>query len=99
MIPATYSPPVSPVAVVGTIAGSLLFWVLMLAGFGCVAVRVNPKRHGDMIGYAVATIMVVQLFFISLLVFTKDPFSTSLPPPPVDGKGLNPLLQNYWMVI
>jgi cytochrome c-type biogenesis protein CcmF len=64
-----------------------------------VAVAVNHRRHRDMIGYVVATIMVVQVFFLSLLIFTKDPFSTFLTTPPVDGKGLNPLLQNYWMVI
>ncbi|HTJ41417.1 MAG TPA: cytochrome c-type biogenesis CcmF C-terminal domain-containing protein [Kofleriaceae bacterium] len=83
----------------GGLDGSLLFWVLVLALFACVAIRVNHRRHRDMIGYVVATIMVVQLFFISLLVFTKDPFSTFLTNPPIDGKGLNPLLQNYWMVI
>jgi cytochrome c-type biogenesis protein CcmF len=83
----------------GGLDGSLLFWVLVLALFACVAIRVNHRRHRDMIGFVVATIMVVQLFFISLLVFTKDPFSTFLTTPPVDGKGLNPLLQNYWMVI
>ena len=52
-----------------------------------------------MIGYVVATIMVVQVFFLSLLIFTKNPFATFLTTPPVDGQGLNPLLQNYWMVI
>jgi cytochrome c-type biogenesis protein CcmF len=52
-----------------------------------------------MIGFVVATIMVVQVFFLSLLIFTKNPFSTFLTTPPIDGQGLNPLLQNYWMVI
>ncbi len=83
----------------GGLDGSLLFWVLVLAGFACVAIRMNHKRHRDMIGYVVATIMVVQLFFLSLLIFQKDPFATWLTTPPVDGEGLNPLLQNYWMVI
>ena len=83
----------------GGLDGSLLFWVLVLALFAAVAIRVNHKRHRDMIGYVVATIMIVQLFFISLLVFTKNPFSTFLTTPPIDGEGLNPLLQNYWMVI
>ena len=52
-----------------------------------------------MIGYVVATIMVVQLFFLALLIFNKNPFATFLTAAPPDGKGLNPLLQNYWMVI
>jgi cytochrome c-type biogenesis protein CcmF len=83
----------------GGLDGSLLFWVLVLALFSVVAIAVNHKRHRDMIGYVVATIMIVQLFFLSLLIFTKNPFTTFLTRPPIDGKGLNPLLQNYWMVI
>jgi cytochrome c-type biogenesis protein CcmF len=83
----------------GGLDGSLLFWVVVLALFSTVAVKVNYRRHRDMIGYVVATIMVVQVFFLALLVFNKNPFATFLTEPPPDGKGLNPLLQNYWMVI
>jgi cytochrome c-type biogenesis protein CcmF len=83
----------------GGLDGSLLLWVLVLALFSTVAIVVNHRRHRDMIGYVVATIMVVQVFFLSLLIFTKNPFTTFLTSPPVEGQGLNPLLQNYWMVI
>jgi len=83
----------------GGLDGSLLFWVLVLSMFSTVAIVVNHRRHRDMIGFVVATIMVVQVFFLSLLIFTKNPFTTFLTTPPVDGQGLNPLLQNYWMVI
>lgn len=83
----------------GALDGSLLFWVLVLAAFSTVAVAMNARRHRDMIGYVVGTIMVVQLFFVTLLIFDKDPFATFLTEPPPDGNGLNPLLQNYWMAI
>jgi cytochrome c-type biogenesis protein CcmF len=83
----------------GGLDGSLLFWVLVLALFSMVAVAVNYKKHRDMIGYVVATIMTVQVFFMAMLVFNKNPFATFLNNVPVDGRGLNPLLQNYWMVI
>ncbi|HEU4727971.1 MAG TPA: heme lyase CcmF/NrfE family subunit, partial [Kofleriaceae bacterium] len=83
----------------GGLDGSLLFWVLVLSMFSTVAVLTNHRRHRDMIGYVVATIMVVQVFFISLLIFTKNPFTTFLTSAPAEGQGLNPLLQNYWMVI
>jgi cytochrome c-type biogenesis protein CcmF len=83
----------------GGLDGSLLFWVLVLAMFSTVAIAVNHRKHRDMIGYVVATIMVVQIFFLSLLIFTKNPFNTYLTTPPIDGQGLNPILQNYWMVI
>lgn len=83
----------------GGLDGSLMFWVFVLSMFSSVAVHFNRARHRDMIGYVVATVMVVQLFFLAILVFYKDPFATFLTEPPLDGKGLNPLLQNYWMVI
>jgi cytochrome c-type biogenesis protein CcmF len=83
----------------GGLDGSLMFWVSVLAGFAAVAVRLNRQRHREMIGYVVTTIMVAQLFFLSLLIYSKNPFATFLTTPPADGKGLNPLLQNYWMVI
>src|SRR5690349_3169539 len=47
----------------GGLDGSLLFWVLVLALFATIAIIVNHKRHRDMIGYVVATIMCVQVFF------------------------------------
>jgi cytochrome c-type biogenesis protein CcmF len=83
----------------GGLDGSLLLWVLVLALFSTVAIVFNHRRHRDMIGFVVATIMVVQVFFLSLLIFTKNPFGTFLTSAPPDGQGLNPLLQNYWMVI
>ncbi len=83
----------------GGLDGSLLFWVLVLGLFSTIAILTNAKRHRDMIGYVVATILVVQVFFLSLLIFTKNPFAVSLTQAPADGQGLNPLLQNYWMVI
>ncbi len=83
----------------GALDGSLLFWVLVLAAFSSIAVAANMRRHKDMIGYVVATILLVQLFFLTLLVFDKNPFGTYVTKPPVEGEGLNPLLQNYWMVI
>jgi cytochrome c-type biogenesis protein CcmF len=83
----------------GGLDGSLMFWVSVLATFSAIAVRANAERHRDMIGYVVAVIMAVQLFFLALLIFNKNPFATWLTTAPPDGKGLNPLLQNYWMVI
>ena len=83
----------------GGLDGSLLFWVAVLAAFSAVAVWVNRHRHRDMIGYVVAVVLLGQLFFLGILVYSKNPFATFLTAPPLDGKGLNPLLQNYWMVI
>jgi cytochrome c-type biogenesis protein CcmF len=48
--------------------------------------------------YAYATLQSSSLFFLVLLVFAANPFRM-VNFVPEDGQGLNPLLQNYWMVI
>src|SRR5437667_863588 len=79
--------------------GSIMFWVFLLAVFGSIAVHVNRERHRELIPYVVAVISTVQMFFLFVMVVHKNPFTTFLTRPPADGTGLNPLLQNYWMVI
>ena len=41
----------------------------------------------------------MEAFFLYVMVVHNNPFSTYLTQVPADGRGLNPLLQNYWMVI
>src|ERR687884_1245631 len=83
----------------GGLDGSIMFWVFLLSIFGSIAVYVNRERHRELIPYVVATISVVQMFFLYLMVVHKNPFTTFLTNTPAEGEGLNPLLQNYWMAI
>jgi cytochrome c-type biogenesis protein CcmF len=83
----------------GGLDGSIMFWVFLLSVFGTAAVYVNRDRHRELIPYVVATISVVQMFFLYLMVVHKNPFTTTLGAIPADGQGLNPQLQNYWMAI
>src|SRR5258705_3140193 len=83
----------------GGLDGSIMFWVFLLSVFGTCAVYVNRDRHRELIPYVVATISVVQMFFLYLMVVHKNPFTTALGAAPADGNGLNPQLQNYWMAI
>ena len=78
--------------------GSLLLWVLLLCVFAAVVIRQNRTRNAPLMPYATATLMVTALFFLTILTFITPPFKT-LPVPPPDGKGLNPLLQDWGMVI
>ena len=50
-------------------------------------------------GFGIATMMVVVLFFCVLMAFAANPFSTSVAGARADGEGLNPLLQNFYMII
>src|SRR5213080_4774759 len=83
----------------GGLDGSIMLWVFLLSLFGSIAVYVNRERYRELIPYVVATISVVQMFFLYLMVVHKNPFTTFLTTAPQDGTGLNPLLQNYWMAI
>ena len=83
----------------GGLDGSIMFWVFLLAAFGSVAVQLNRERQRELIPYVVATIAATEMFFIFLMVVHNNPFSTYLTPAPAEGRGLNPLLQNFYMAI
>ena len=76
-----------------------MFWVFLLSLFGSVAVKVNRERHRELIPYVVAVIGAVEMFFLFLMVIHNNPFATYLTESPTDGRGLNPLLQNFYMAI
>jgi cytochrome c-type biogenesis protein CcmF len=83
----------------GGLDGSIMFWVFLLGIFGTIAVYTNRERHRELIPWVVAVIASVEMFFIFLMVVHNNPFSTFLAQAPADGKGLNPLLQNFYMAI
>src|SRR5918992_2487718 len=83
----------------GGLDGSIMFWVFLLACFGSIAVHVNRDRYRELIPYVVAVIAGVQMFFLFLMLIHNNPFNTFLTQVPPDGAGLNPLLQNFYMVI
>ena len=77
--------------------GSFLFWLLSLAVLGLFLVH----RHSEKQPVALFFYMLVNCFFLLLLV-ARSPFLPVVPQALLnipDGMGLNPLLQNYWMVI
>jgi cytochrome c-type biogenesis protein CcmF len=76
--------------------GSLLLWLLVLTGYGVLAVWTNRRRARDLVIWVVPVIAAVATFFALLLVAVASPFDTS--PAPADGAGLNPSLQNPYMV-
>src|SRR5438477_478289 len=78
--------------------GSLLFWSLLLTLFTTIVQVHNRERNRALMPFVTATLMTVAVFFLSLLVFVTDPFQR-LPMAAREGQDLNPLLQNYWMMI
>ena len=85
-------------AIWGGQAGSLLFWTLLLSLFSTAAALTFRTSQRTLMPYVNGTLLAILLFFLVLLVFSANPFE-QIGVVPGDGRGLNPLLQNYWMVI
>src|SRR5438874_8037388 len=77
--------------------GSLLLWLLVLTGVGSAAVAFNRRVTTEVIPWTVPVLGAVASFFALLLVFVASPFATQVAP--ADGAGLNPSLQNPYMMI
>ncbi len=77
-------------------AGSMLFWALILSLYGAIAVFVNRSSNRELMPYVTGTIAVVMTFFLATTAFRANPFSR-LDWVPVDGRGMNPQLQNPGM--
>jgi cytochrome c-type biogenesis protein CcmF len=74
--------------------GSLLLWNLILASvIAAVACRFR-KRRPETLPYALATLAVVQVFYLALVSGPSRPFAALAVAPP-DGNGPLPLLQNH----
>jgi cytochrome c-type biogenesis protein CcmF len=76
--------------------GSLLLWLLILTGFSALAVLLGRRSARSLLAWTVPVLGVVAAFFSLLLVAVSSPFATQ--PAPADGLGLNPSLQNPYML-
>jgi len=79
-------------------AGSLLLWMWMFSVFASATLLLNRRRNRELMPVVVATLMVIAVFFLTLLSFVTSPFET-LAAVPQEGRGLNPQLQNAYMQI
>ena len=82
----------------GSHEGSLLLWVLMLSGWMAAVARFSKGVPNDMLSLILGVMAVVAIGFYSFLLLTSNPFDRLLPPA-MDGRDLNPLLQDPGMVI
>ena len=77
--------------------GSLLFWGWLLSLFAAIVVLQRRKVGKALVPYASSIIMVTHAFFLILLVSVSNPFG-KLAFVPVEGMGLNPMLENPGMI-
>lgn len=90
--------PYTITALWGGQSGSLLFWSWILSLYGLAVVLKKWGSDHDLMPYVVSTMMLIQTFFAFLLAFVSSPFE-KMQVVPLDGAGLNPLLQHPAMAI
>jgi cytochrome c-type biogenesis protein CcmF len=77
----------------GNHEGSLLLWVLILALFGASAAWFGGNLRPTLRARVLAVQASVGVAFYAFILFTSNPF-LRLETPPLDGRDLNPLLQD-----
>ena len=86
-------------AVWSALEGSILMWVLVLAGYVAAAAWWMRKRMNEpLVAWALAVMFAVLAFFFLISFGPANPFVIG-PPGVTDGPGPNPLLQNHILVM
>ena len=86
-------------AVWGNHEGSLVLWVLMLSGWIAAVALFSPQLPLAMQSRVLSVMGAVAVGFLCFSLFTSNPFERLLPGVPLDGQDLNPLLQDFGLII
>jgi cytochrome c-type biogenesis protein CcmF len=85
-------------AVWGAHEGSLLLWALILSIWTAAVAMFSKSLPPTVIARVLGVMGVVAFGFLAFLIFTSNPFARLLPAA-VEGRDLNPLLQDPGMII
>ena len=81
----------------GALEGSLLLWEWILIIFSAVVTVIYSQRHRELMPWVLMIFSIVSAFFLAVIALVSNPFET-LTPVPLDGRGLNPLLEDANMM-
>ena len=81
----------------GSHEGSMLLWVLMLAGWSAAVALLSRQLPAVLRARILSVLGLITVGFLLFLLFTSNPFERLVPAAP-DGRDLNPLLQDPGMV-
>ena len=86
-------------AVWGAHEGSLLLWALILAGWTFAVAIFSRHLPEEMLARVLAVMGMISVGFLLFLIVTSNPFERLLPNSPADGRDLNPLLQDFGLIV
>jgi len=82
----------------GNHEGSMLLWVLILSLFGAAVAAFGGNLPDGLRARTLAVQGMIGVGFLTFILFTSNPFDR-LSPAPIDGNGLNPLLQDIGLAL
>lgn len=85
-------------AVWGAHEGSLLLWVLVLGIWTAAVAEFSRHLPETVVARVLGVMGVISVGFLAFLIFTSNPFARLLPAP-LEGRDLNPLLQDPGLII
>ena len=86
-------------AVWGAHEGSLLLWTLVMCLWMSAVALWSTGLPRDFLARALGVMGLLNCGFLSFLLLTSNPFARLLPLPPTDGSDLNPLLQDFGLIV
>ncbi|MEE9185695.1 MAG: heme lyase CcmF/NrfE family subunit, partial [Candidatus Binatia bacterium] len=81
----------------GALEGSLLLWEWILIIFSGLVAWIYKDRHQELMPWVLMIFSIVSAFFLAVIAFSSNPFENVFPVP-LDGRGLNPLLEDANML-
>lgn len=82
----------------GAHEGSLLLWMLLMSGWTFAVALFSQRIPLDIVARVLAIMGMISVGFLLFILFTSNPFTRTLPEFPIEGRDLNPLLQDPGLI-
>jgi cytochrome c-type biogenesis protein CcmF len=83
----------------GAHEGSMLLWIVILSGWSAAVALFSRQLPEQAVARVLSVMSIIGVGFLSFSIFTSNPFESLLPHFPIDGRDLNPLLQDFGFII
>ena len=85
-------------AVWGSHEGSLLLWIWLLTLWGAAVALFSKHLPQEAVARVLGIMGIISIGFLLFILFTSNPFTRTFPDFPVDGRELNPMLQDVGLI-
>ncbi|WP_058912714.1 heme lyase CcmF/NrfE family subunit [Entomohabitans teleogrylli] len=82
----------------GAHEGSLLLWVQLMSAWTFAVAIFSRGMPEDAVARVLAVMGMINFGFLLFIILTSNPFTRTLPDFPIDGRDLNPMLQDIGLI-